>query len=155
MYFNPDQNLPVTKGTPVNEFKDIFYYGIRNHVVLEATGDPTREAVVYTYIAASLLRLFTKPASNYVSSWSGIVKSFSKFYDKPMNVALPNPVKLALKTTESRLAFGKAEKVTLYLFLYMRNLNESHKDLKKFLYDTYLLHYGLTDRVKGYCVRKA
>ncbi|GJV93749.1 hypothetical protein Tco_1541562 [Tanacetum coccineum] len=100
--FNPDQNLPVTKGTPVNEFKDIFYYGIRNHVVLEATGDPTREAVVYSYIAASLLRLFTKPASNY------------------------------------------------------RNLNESFiKDLKKFLYDTYLLHYGLTERVKGYCVRKA
>ncbi|GJV87291.1 hypothetical protein Tco_1531229 [Tanacetum coccineum] len=60
----PDQNLPVTKGIPVSDFKDLFYYGIRNHVALEETGDPTREAAVYSYIAASLLGLFTKPASN-------------------------------------------------------------------------------------------
>ncbi|GKE25816.1 hypothetical protein Tco_1441200, partial [Tanacetum coccineum] len=58
------QNLPVTKGIPVSYFKDLFYYGIRNHVALEETGDPTREAAVYSYIAASLLGLFTKPASN-------------------------------------------------------------------------------------------
>ncbi|GJV11913.1 E-beta-farnesene synthase [Tanacetum coccineum] len=125
----PDQNLPVTKGIPVSDFKDLFDYGIRNHVALEETGDPTREAAVYSYIAASLLRLFTKPASNYVSSWSSILKSFSKFYDEPMNVALPTPIELALKTIESRLAFDKAERVTLYRFLYVSNLDESHKEL--------------------------
>nr|GEU44308.1 hypothetical protein [Tanacetum cinerariifolium] len=72
---------------------------------LEETGDPTREAAVYSYIAASLLCLFTKPASNYVSSWSSILKSYSKFYDEPMNVALPNPVELALEKIKSRFAF--------------------------------------------------
>nr|GFB66316.1 hypothetical protein [Tanacetum cinerariifolium] len=129
--------LPVTEGKPVRDFKDVFDFGIRNRVALEETGDPTREAALYSCIAASLLRLFTKPASNYVSSWSSIVKSFSKFYDEPMNVALPNPIQVALEIIDSRFAFGEAEKVTLYRFLYMSNSDESHKELKKFLYDIF------------------
>nr|GFA68068.1 hypothetical protein [Tanacetum cinerariifolium] len=140
---HPDESLPVTEGKPVRDFKDMFDFGIRNRVALEETGDPTREAALYSCIAASLLRLFTKPASNYVSSWSSIVKSFSKFYDEPMNVVLPNPVQVALEKTDSHFAFGEAEKVTLYRFLYMSNSDESHKELKKFLYDTHLLHYGI------------
>nr|GEX49516.1 hypothetical protein [Tanacetum cinerariifolium] len=151
--FNPDQNLPVTKGTPVGDFKDIFDYGMRKHVALEATGDPTREAAVYSYIAASLLRLFTKPTSNYVSSWASIVKSFSKFYDEPMNVALPNPDAYALEKASSRFASGEAEKVTLYRLLYMSNSDESHKKLNFFLYDTHLLHYGMhiVSIIEGLC----
>nr|GFA31700.1 hypothetical protein [Tanacetum cinerariifolium] len=123
--YNPDESLPVTEGKPVRDLKDVFDFGIRNRVALEETGDPTREAALYSCIVASLLRLFTKPASNYV----------------------------ALEKIDSRFAFGEAEKVTLYGFLYMSNSGESHKELKKFLYDTHLLHCGMhiVSIIEGLC----
>ncbi|TKY48125.1 coat protein [Spatholobus suberectus] len=45
--------------------------------VMAATRDPKKEANVYAYIAASTLRLFTKPPANYVRAWNHILEGYS------------------------------------------------------------------------------
>ncbi|KAI3791234.1 hypothetical protein L2E82_04931 [Cichorium intybus] len=64
--FNSDESLQVTTDERYSDHWD----KTNATSVIAAIGDPTREAAVYSYVAATLFRLFTKPASYYVNTWS-------------------------------------------------------------------------------------
>ncbi|GJX12970.1 coat protein, partial [Tanacetum coccineum] len=75
--------------------------------------DVTREAALYTYIAASLFRLFTKPASNSVRSWFSIINGFWRFYGDTFNVRVPVPNEEAVQLFKYWLDLEIRAKVTL------------------------------------------
>ncbi|GJY81658.1 pentatricopeptide repeat-containing protein [Tanacetum coccineum] len=89
------------------------FVGVESRVLIPET--TVWDTLVYPSDTLVILRAFAISPLGLRGSIRGyiILKSFSKFYDEPMNVALPTPIELALKTIESRLAFDKAEKVTL------------------------------------------
>lgn len=92
--FNSDESLQVTSDQQYNNDPSEMVKA-ESHVIA-ATSDPTREAAVYSYVAASLFRLFTKPASYYIKTWSHVLNGFSKFYAEPMRVMLPVPTEAAM-----------------------------------------------------------
>ncbi|KAK9087899.1 hypothetical protein Syun_030293 [Stephania yunnanensis] len=57
-----------------------------------------KEASVYAYVAASMLRLFTKSPSNYIRAFNHIVDGYSRFYGEPADVQLPTPAEAAMRT---------------------------------------------------------
>lgn len=97
---------------------------------------------MYSYIAASFFRLFTKPEGYYVRSWSSIINGFSRFYGETVNVRVPPPTEDALQFFKYRLDDITA-KVTLYRFMYMSNSDASFLSLKSFLYDDCLSYSGM------------
>nr|KAJ0200126.1 hypothetical protein LSAT_V11C600319590 [Lactuca sativa] len=139
--FNSDESLQVTSDQQYNSDPSEMLKAASH--VIAATGDPTREAAVYSYIAASLFRLFTKPASHYVQTWSRFLNGFSKFYGEPMRVILPVPTVAVVGSLKDLFSVDRRAKVMLYRFLYMSNSNESHKGFKTFLYDNVLENTGM------------
>lgn len=111
--------------------------------LLTGGGDPEKEATIYAYLAASMLRLFTKSPANYVKAWTHIVESFSKFYGKPIDIRLPRPNETAVKGLAEWFFFYPNAKVTLYRLLYLGNENDHHIGLKIFLYDIHVSHTGM------------
>lgn len=105
--------------------------------------DTELEATAYAYIAASMLRLFVKPPSNYVKSWSHIVNSFSKFYGQNIGVRMPFPLQSAIENLANWFSIDRRAKVTLYRLLYMTNADRLHLDLKRFLYEIHLSNTGM------------
>lgn len=136
--FNSDESLQVTTDQRYSDHSD----KIKATSVIAATGDPTTEAAVYSYVAATLFRLFTKPASYYVKTWSHVLNGFSNSYGEPMKVILPVPTEAAVQGLKWWF-LREREKVTLYRFLYMSNSDERYKGFKAFLYDSVLKNTGL------------
>ena len=110
-----------------------------------------KEAALYSYIAASMLRLFAKPAASYVKAWNRIIEGFPKSYGKSVNMFTMRALLPTTPNVESmqRLAnwftgsFLAEAKVTLYRLLHMSNSNQEHAGLKRFLYDMHLSYTGL------------
>ncbi|GJT41001.1 coat protein [Tanacetum coccineum] len=83
-----------------------------HYEMIRPSGDVTRVAVLYLYIAASLFRLFTKPELNYVRSWFSIINGFSRFYGEMVNVRVPVPSEDAVQLLKYWLDLEIRAKVT-------------------------------------------
>ncbi|DAZ90636.1 TPA_asm: nucleocapsid protein [Apera virus 1] len=110
---------------------------------LPGLSNPAKEAAVYSYVSASMLRLFTKSAQNYVKAWSHITSYFEKFYNDVFPITFPIPDETSIKNLTNFLASEQRYKVTLYRLLYVSSANSNHEDLKLFLYDMHLTHTGM------------
>ncbi|GKE73061.1 hypothetical protein Tco_1535102, partial [Tanacetum coccineum] len=82
------------------------------------SGDVTREAVLYMYIAASLFRLL-----NYVRSWFSIINGFSRFYGETVNVRVPVPSEDAVQLLKYWLDLEIRAKVTFIVMQLSEALN--------------------------------
>ncbi|GJV11923.1 pentatricopeptide repeat-containing protein [Tanacetum coccineum] len=78
-----------------------------HYEMIRPSGDVTREAVLYLYIAASLFRLL-----NYVRSWFSIINGFSRFYGETVNVRVPVPSEDAVQLLKYWLDLEIRAKVT-------------------------------------------
>lgn len=108
------------------------------------TDDVENEAAIYSYVATSMLRLFTKSPANYVRAWNHIKGGFQKFYGREMEVQLPSPNEAAMKGLADWFALEPKAKQTLYRLLYIGNSTEDHEGLKKrFLYEIHLSNTGM------------
>ncbi|KAL4591253.1 hypothetical protein LXL04_004211 [Taraxacum kok-saghyz] len=139
--FNSDESLQVTTTTDQRYSDYSKEVNVRNEIA--ATSNPTREAAVYSYVAASLFWLFSKPASYYVKTWSHVLNGFTTFYTEPMAVILPVPTVASVENLKRYFSIEQRAKVTLYRFLYMSNSDDSYKGFKLFLYDNLLKNTGL------------
>lgn len=98
----------------------------------------TRLCIAYTYLAASYMRLITKPAKNYLKIGNHLKTSFQNFYS--FSFPLEN-FHLDLNTIEfirKRLEFDN----TFYVFLYASCENSNGKKLKDFLYISHVSSPG-------------
>ncbi|KAK9082767.1 hypothetical protein Scep_029238 [Stephania cephalantha] len=102
-----------------------------------------KEASVYAYVAASMLRLFTKSPSNYIRAFNHIVDGYSRFYGEPADVQLPTPAEAAMRTLSDWFSFDSRAKTTLYRILYLSNGDQEGAGLKNFLYDIHLSYTGM------------
>ncbi|KAL9667313.1 hypothetical protein QQ045_001664 [Rhodiola kirilowii] len=101
------------------------------------------EARVYTFIAASTLRLFAKPYENYLNAWSHILKGYQRFYGHTIKIPVPQPTATALRSLTHFYTTSQLYKWTLYRILYSGGGTKDAADLKNFLYDKYLTNTGL------------
>lgn len=100
-------------------------------------------AQAYAFVAASLLRLFTKPPENYAKAWNHIKSKFSTFYSLPFPLYAGVPHMEVLRTIHQRFSVSELFKRTLYRILYVSNSDQSNQSIKSFLYDTHLAHTGM------------
>ncbi|GKE15159.1 coat protein [Tanacetum coccineum] len=110
--FHSIETLEMIQDKPFNEFHDMVNSVCGHYEMIRPSGDVTREAALYTYIAASLFRLFTKPASNYVRSWFSIINGFWRFYGDTFNVRVPVPNEDAVQLFKYWLDLEIRAKVT-------------------------------------------
>lgn len=97
----------------------------------------------YAYLAASMLRMFTWPAQNYVKSWVHITEGYMKFYSAPMPISVVVPSLGVLQQIHSHFSHSDLMKNTLYRFLYNANRDGEISSVQKYLYDTHLAHTGM------------
>lgn len=119
----------------------IFVLGPREPIV--ATENVEKEAAVYAYIAAFMIRIFRKSHQNYVKAWNHIIDGYAKFYCKPTEIRLPVPTEAAINGLANWFSIDAKAKVTLYRLLHMSNANDHHLGLKRFLYDIHLANTGM------------
>nr|DAZ90751.1 TPA_asm: nucleocapsid protein [Lupinus virus 1] len=106
------------------------------------TGNPDLEAKAYCFLAASLVRLFTKSENNYIHAYTHILDGFKKFYGIDFPALGVQPSLEAIRTLT--YCFGQSEifKMTLFKLLY-HSTGEETKGLRQFLYDMHLTNTGL------------
>lgn len=113
--------------------------------IIVPTEGPDKSSVAraYAYLAASLLKLFTKSPENYERSWNHIITGFGKFYSGncPVTCAPPNPA--VIKKIHDHFSMSKIMKVALYRYLYNANDKGPPKSVQKYLYDIHLSHTGM------------
>ena len=107
------------------------------------TSHLAKEAAVYSFIAASMLRLFTKSPRSYVKAWHQIKHGFNWFYGDEIDARLPMPNERAMKTLADWFGIHSQAKGALYRLLYIGNGSSDHEGLKRFLYDIHLSYTGL------------
>ncbi|KAG6468226.1 uncharacterized protein LOC122034778 [Zingiber officinale] len=110
---------------------------------ITATVDVEEESAVYSYLACSMLRLFTKPVANYIKAWNRITDGYAKFYRKQVGMRLPTPTEASMRGLSNWFAVDPRAKVTLYRILWLGNSAEEYMGFKKFLYDMHLTYTGM------------
>ncbi|KAF5198565.1 hypothetical protein FRX31_011848 [Thalictrum thalictroides] len=97
----------------------------------------------YAYLAASMLKMFTKSAENYTKSWQHILSGYKKFYNVVCPISGVTPAEDVIKTIHNHFALSELFKATLYRFLYNINRSGSISSIQKYLYDIHLSHTGI------------
>lgn len=115
--------------------------GARTYPVEKGSADEIARG--YAYLAASMLRMFTKPVENYVKSWMHITEGYKKFYSAPMPITGVVPLLGVLKQIHIHFSVSDLMKNTLYRFLYNANRDGEISNVQKDLYDTHLSHMGM------------
>lgn len=128
--------------TELDRDAEIHYKSSGQHKPFPATQDVRTEAAYYCYIAASVLRLFTKPPENYSKAWNHIHTNFTRFYSRSPPVIPNSPNIEVLRGLHSVFEMQKY-KVTLFKLLYASSSNNRALGLKRFLYDLHLANPGL------------
>ncbi|PNX71207.1 hypothetical protein L195_g027079 [Trifolium pratense] len=131
----------------VSDLSDNLLIRVREPFYVAATTDLDREAMYYSFIAASTFRLFTKSPENYLRAFTHICNMFPKFYGVSCPVRLPTPHIDALKILKANFSIHPICKVTLYRVLYLSGGGEENEEIlsemKRFLYDEHLAYTGL------------
>lgn len=148
-YVFQDHELGLGSLEDMNVFdlSDNLLIRVREPFYVAATTDLDREAMYYSFIAASIFRMFTKPPENYLRAFGHICNMFPKFYGVSCPVRLPIPHIDALKCLRANFSIKPRWKVTLYRILYLSGGGEENEEIlsemKKFLYDEHLAYTGL------------
>ncbi|DAF42365.1 N [Melampyrum roseum virus 1] len=126
-----------------NEFTENPMVSVGVYEPLTGGGQPEIESAVYSYIAMSLMRLFTKSPDNYVSAWTRIIEGYQKFHNDTISFNLPTPTNTAIKSLSDWFGIEPRAKQTLYRLLYMANDNDMYRGFKRFLFEIHLAHTGM------------
>ncbi|DAZ85729.1 nucleocapsid [Zostera-associated varicosavirus 1] len=100
------------------------------------------QAMAFSFLAASTLRMFTKSEENYIKAFNHIIVGFQRFYGFPMPLELNVPTLEALKTVTHYFSNSTIIRMTLYRLLY-HGATSSSKNLLTFLYELHLANTGM------------
>nr|DAZ90737.1 TPA_asm: nucleocapsid protein [Linum virus 1] len=106
-------------------------------------GDLAREGAEYAYIAASILRIWTKSAKNYILAWDHIRSGFKNFYGEEMVMVFIKPTEDTIQKLYEKWSIDEKARMTLYRFLYASESNKEYSGLKRFLFGLHLQMTGL------------
>ncbi|BCS90309.1 coat protein [Vitis varicosavirus] len=134
--------LFLTTDVPLNLLPDRLSAGGHQSEPLPATADVHDEARMYSYVAASLLRLYTKSEDNYVKAFNHILTGYHKFYGQESSPSIPMPTAGTLKSLCHMLSHNSIFKATLFRLLYL-GTNKRSEGLKRFLYEIHLSNTGM------------
>jgi len=135
--------LKVLKASNYDEFFERIMTTCGSHEAIIPTPHLAKEAAVYSFISASMLRLFTKSPGSYVKAWNQIRHGFKRFYGDEIDARLPVPNEEAMKTLANWFVAVSQAKGALYRLVYIGNGSNDHAGLKRFLYDNHLSYTGL------------
>ncbi|XP_050257083.1 uncharacterized protein LOC126702488 [Quercus robur] len=124
-----------------SDFEDVLV-PTRESIQASERGDVVENAKAYSFLAASMLRLFTRSSENYCPAWNHIVNGFKTFYVRHCPVTKIVPKAEVIQAIHVHFACD-IFKATLYRLLYMSNSKPSNDSLKGFLYDNHLSHNGM------------
>ncbi|CAH9068096.1 unnamed protein product [Cuscuta europaea] len=122
------------------------YSGAETEICCRESGNPINDAIFYCYLAASMLRLFTRSLENYIGAWTNSIARFSGFY------GFTPPVHDAPIGSDSAGYFWIAfcfffpvnrMRMTQYKILYSTGPNPKCDGLTRFLYEIHLAYTGL------------
>ncbi|KAL3821364.1 hypothetical protein ACJIZ3_007269 [Penstemon smallii] len=136
--------LATTQDLQYNELSPRIYGAKGTKVTPRTYGnDDNKQACAYAYIAASMLRLFTRSAGNYLEYWNRILNDFKKFYTIDCPIYGFSPCLSVLESIRFNFSHSEIYKVTLYRYLYMANDQDKAIGLRNYLYDTAISHTGM------------
>ncbi|ESW31914.1 hypothetical protein PHAVU_002G278800 [Phaseolus vulgaris] len=110
----------------------------RAHAPMPKMNNNAEEAQAYSYLAASLLRLFRTNEDNYIGAFNHIVTEYSRFYNKQMPIAPPQPTLEGIRTLSNYFSGDSVFKTTLFRILYCGGGIKKAKRLRSFLYESHL-----------------
>ena len=125
-----------------SDFEDVLV-PTRESIQASERGDVVENAKAYSFLATSMLRLFTRSSENYCPAWNHIVNGFKTFYVRHCPVTKIVPKAEVIQAIHVHFAYDKVFKATLYRLLYMSNSKPCNDSLKGFLYDNHLSHNGM------------
>lgn len=107
------------------------------------TGTPSQVAQGYAYLAASLLKMFTRSPENYIKSWSHIRDGYKQFYYTSCPISGITPDISVVRVIHDHFSMSHLCKAALYRFLYNVNRDGEVDNVQKYLYDIHLSHTGM------------
>lgn len=113
------------------------------HEPLPPTKDINKEASAYAFIAASVLRIFTKSEENYIRAFNHIIAGYEKFYGYPCPVHPPAPTIESIKILSAQYQMNPKFKATLYKILYISAGVTGYKGMRSFLFELHLANTGM------------
>ncbi|XP_048318352.2 uncharacterized protein LOC107429412 [Ziziphus jujuba] len=106
--------------------------------------DDSVTCAIGAYVAACLLRLATKPASNFVNGWKHIKSQYCDINKRPFLIRGLNPTKENLDSIQTALSEWPIFRNTLARFLYHFHELRGHvKGLARFAFEQHLSLAGL------------
>ncbi|XP_057775992.1 uncharacterized protein LOC130994888 [Salvia miltiorrhiza] len=106
-------------------------------------GTKFEKARAYAFIAASMLKMFTRSSENYCRSWTHILNGHRKFYLIETPITAPKPLGKVLQQIRHHFSVSDIMKATLYRILYNMNEGGNITSVQKYLYDIHLSHTGM------------
>ncbi|DAZ90850.1 TPA_asm: nucleocapsid protein [Torreya virus 1] len=141
MFPSKDPTLTTTD-VDVNSLDDGSTSSNPNTVTL--SGSEEKKASAVTYICASLLRMFTKPPSNYQLALTHILSSYPKFFSgETIPVTGFKPSDQALETISEMMRNRIIYLNGITGILYSLNDVRDGRAMCKFLFEIHLAHTGL------------
>jgi len=115
----------------------------RAHAPMPNTNNNAEEARAYSYLAASLLRLFRTNEDNYIGAFNHIVTGYSRFYNRQMPIFPPQPTLEGIRTLSHYFSHCGVFKATLFRILYCGGGTKNAEGLRSFLYENHLSNTGM------------
>ncbi|KAF3431952.1 hypothetical protein FNV43_RR26688 [Rhamnella rubrinervis] len=151
LYFFPERKY-VFPDVPLNKTPDdedyttlsVAPFTTSSGAEIQWPVDDSVTSTVGAYVCACLLRLATKPASNFVKSWGHIKHRYSDLNKRLFEIRGLNPVEKNLDSIRIALSNWPLFKNTLTRFLYHFNeLRGSVKGFARFTFEQHLSLAGL------------
>ncbi|CAA0818220.1 Unknown protein [Striga hermonthica] len=103
-----------------------------------------QRAIAYCYLAASYIRLYTKPVDNFATIAEQLRSRFPNFYGFPFPFNGYHPDRARIEAMKNHLDHhSELLRNTMYAVLYAGATNPRGKNIKDFLYDSHISYTGL------------
>ncbi|RDX64086.1 hypothetical protein CR513_57399, partial [Mucuna pruriens] len=141
--FDVDPEIVSEDDSTCDELSERVNSAGRGYEVIRSTNSDDVDAKASSYLAASLLRLFTKSDENYVRAFNHITSNYQNFYGTSFPMTVAQLTIEGIRTLIHLFSHQRILKNTLFKFLYSNGGSTKAEGMRKFLFDLHLANTGM------------